>query len=150
MSGSETEHLPQSRYSDDELEHLSQFSDSNESRKQPYTTKHFQFVEQSKTSVTHVTGGNIALEPSLRSAHYQDNQGCHVTPEEAGSFKGGIFIEAPNLTSQNSLRNTPPSLTPQCSWTMGTGRGRTRVEETKSPHINEHNKNNLKEMSSQN
>jgi len=113
------------------LEHLGQFSVSNESRKQLYTTKHVPSVKQSKTSVTCVTGGNIALNPSLRSAHNQGNQGCHLTPEEAGSFKGGKFIKTPNLTSQNSLRNTPPSLTPQRSWAMGRGRGRTRVEETK-------------------
>jgi len=122
MSDSESENSIQSRCSDDELEHLGQSRASNESIKHPYTTVHSPSVELSKTSVTSVTG----------------------------SLKGGIFIETPNLTSQNSLRNTPPSLTPQCSWTMGTGRGRTRVEETKSPHINEHNKNNLKEMSSQN
>jgi len=61
--------------------------------------------------VTCATGGNIEYTLSLRSAHNQGNQGCHVTPEEAGSFKGVIFIDTPNLTSQNSLRNTPPSLT---------------------------------------
>jgi len=99
MSDSEPENSIQSRCSDDELEHLGQASVSNESRKQPYTTKHAPLVKQSKTSVTCITGGNIALDSSLRSAHNQGNQGCHVTPEEAGSFKGGKFIETPNLTS---------------------------------------------------
>jgi len=81
--------------------------------------------------VTRITGGNVALATSSRSAHKQGNQGCHDTPEEAGSFKGGKSIETPNLTSPNPLRNTRPSLTPQRNWAMGRGRGRTRVEETK-------------------
>jgi len=139
MSDSESENSIQSRCSDDELGHLGQPRASNESIKQPYTTVHAPSVEQSKTSVTCATGGNIEYTLSLRSAHNQGNQGCHVTPEEAGSFKGGIFIETPNLTSQLSLRNTPPSLTPQRSWALGRGRGRTRVKETKISTISRHN-----------
>jgi len=131
MSDSESENSIQSRYSDDELEHLGQPRASNESIKQPCTTVHVPSVELSKTSVTCATRGNIEYLLSLRSVHNQGNQGCHVTPEEAGSFKCGQFIETLNLTSPLSLRNTPPSLTPQRSWTMGRGRGRTRVEETK-------------------
>jgi len=131
MSDSESKNSIQSRCFDDELEHLGQSRANNESIKQPYTTVHTPSVEQSKTSVTSVTGGNIKHTLSLRSAHYQGNQGCHVTPEEAGSFKGEIFIETPNLASQNSLRNTPPSFTPQRSCIMGRGRGRTRLENTK-------------------
>jgi len=89
MSDSESEDSIQSRCSDDELGHPGQSRADNESIKQPYTTVHVPCVEQSKTSVTNVTGGNIEHTLSLRSAHNHGNQGYHVTPEEAGSFIWG-------------------------------------------------------------
>jgi len=131
MSDSESEESTQPRCSHDESGHLGQLGSNNKSVKQPCATKHAPSVKQSKTSVTCITGGNIEFATSSRSAHNQGNQGCHVTPEEAGSFKAGNYLETPILTSTLSLRNTPPSLTPQRSWAMGRGRGRTRVEETK-------------------
>jgi len=131
MSDSKSDESIQPRSSDDESGHLGQLGSDNEWEKQPCATKHIPSVKHSKTSVTCITGGNIEFATSSRSAHNQGNQGCHVTPEEAGSFKGGQFTETPNLTSPNLLRNTPPSLTPQRSWAMGRGWGRTRVEETK-------------------
>jgi len=99
MSDSESNESIQPRRSDNESGHLGQIWSDNESGKQRYTTKYAPSVKQSKTSVTCITGGNIELATSSRSAHNQGNQGCHVTPEEAGSFKGGYTLETPNLTS---------------------------------------------------
>jgi len=131
MSDSESDESIQPRCSDDESGHLGQIGSDNESGKQPCDPKPVKSVKHSKTALTFITGGNIEFATSSRSAHNQGNQGCHVTPEEAGSFKGGNYLEIPNLTSPNLLRNTAPSLTSRRSWAMGRGRGRTRVEETK-------------------
>jgi len=131
ISESESDESIKPRCSNDESGHLGQSRSDNDSEKQLCDTTHAPSVKHSKTSVRCITGSNITLATSSSSARKQGNQGCHVTPEEAGSFKGGKSIETPNLTSPNSLRNTPPSLTPQRNRAMGRGRGRTRVEETR-------------------
>jgi len=131
MSDSESNESIQPRRLDDESGHLRQTGSDIESGKQPYATTHATSVKHSKTSVTCIMGGIIEFATSSGSAHNQGNQGWHVTPEEARSFKGGNYLETPTFTFTLSLRNTPPSLTPQRSWAMGRGRGRTRVEETK-------------------
>jgi len=69
MSDSESEDSIHSRRSDDESECLSQYRASSEPVKQPCATTHDPSVEQSKTSVTRITGGNIALAASPSSAH---------------------------------------------------------------------------------
>jgi len=85
--------------------------------------------------------GRFGISDSPRSAHQPSNQGCHVSPEEAGPFKGGKVLETPNLTPRNQypLRHTPPSFLTQhptphrYGWAMGRGGGsRTRVEEAKT------------------
>jgi len=119
MSDSESDESIQPRRSDDESGRLGQTGSYIESEKQTCPTQHVPSVKHSKTSVTCITGGNIALATSSRSAHNQGNQGCHVIPEEAGSYKEGNYLETQVLTSPLSLRNTPPSLTPQRSWAMG-------------------------------
>jgi len=58
-------------------------------KKQLFDREYAPSVKHSKTSVTCITGGNIALAASSRSAHQQGNRECHAPPEEAGSFKGG-------------------------------------------------------------
>jgi len=132
MYDSESDESIKPRCSDDESGHLGHSrSESNESERQLFNPEYDPSVKHSKISVTCITGGNIALAASSRSAHHQGNWECHATPEKAGSFKGGKSIETPNLTSPNSLRNTPPTLACQRSWAMGRGWGRTRVEETK-------------------
>jgi len=113
MSDFESDELIRPRCLDDESGHLRQSRSDIDSEKQLRDTTQAPSVKHSKTSVTCITRGNIALPTSSRSAHKQGNQGCHVTPEEAGSLIGGKSIETPNLTSPNFLRNTPPSLTPQ-------------------------------------
>jgi len=105
MPDSESDESIKPRCWDDESGHLGQSGSDNESKKQLCDTTHAQFVKHSKTSVTCITGGNIELATSSRSAHNQGNQGCHITPEEAESFKGGQFIETPNLTSPNPIRS---------------------------------------------
>jgi len=132
MYDSESDESDKPRCSDDESGHLGQSqSESNESEKQMLDTEYIPSVKHSQLSVTCITGGNIALAASSRSAHTQGNRVYHATSEEAGAFNGGKFIETPNLTSPTPLRNTPPTLTCQRSWVMGRRRGRTRVEETK-------------------
>jgi len=92
MSESESENSIQSRCSDNDLEHLDQPSVSNESRKQPYTTKHAPSVEQSKTSVTCATAwGNIKYILSLRSAQNQGNQGVTSHLKRQDHLKGGYL-----------------------------------------------------------
>jgi len=132
MYDSESDDSSKPRCSDDVSEHLGHSqSESNELEKQLFNPEYDPSVKHSKTLVTCITGGSIAVVASLRSAHQQGNRECHATPKVAGSFKGGKFIETPNLTSPTPLRKSPPTLTCQRSWAMGRGRGRTLVEETK-------------------
>jgi len=85
MYDSESDESDKPRCSDDESGHLGQSqSEFNESDKQLFDTEYDPSVKHSKTSVTCITGGNIALAASSRSAHQQCNRECHVTPEEAG------------------------------------------------------------------
>jgi len=80
MSDSESDESIQPRRSDDESGHLGQIGSDNELGKQPCAHKHATSVKHSQTLVTCITGGNIELATSSRSAHNQGNQGCHVTP----------------------------------------------------------------------
>jgi len=90
MYDSESDESDKLRCSDDESGHLGQSqSESNESKKQLCDTEYAPSVKHSKTSVTCITGGNIMLTTSSRSAHQQGKRECHVTSEEAGSYNGG-------------------------------------------------------------
>jgi len=69
--------------------------------------------------------------PSLKSAPYKGNRVGNVPSEEAGSCKGGNFLETPIHTTP--WRNTPQTLSCHCGWAMGRGRG-CEERERKSLH----------------
>jgi len=68
---------------------MGQSNEDYESDKQLGDEKYAPSVKHSKTSETCITGGNIALTTSSRSAHKQGNREGHVPSEEAGSYDGG-------------------------------------------------------------
>jgi len=98
MSDSESEESNKPGCSGSESGHPGQSSEDNQKRLGIQMFSHS--VSHGKSIVV-PTGGSIELKPSTRSAHQQGNWEGHVQPEEAGSNKGGEFIETPTPTSQS-------------------------------------------------